>query len=128
MFINIGAKHSTILDSVVAENKLSAFTLNDEVLCHLKLVCLYDSNITLDHTFRDGKIKFTTPRTSLSSSLKDMYKNIGLADNDDCISMGIVLGTDIYHRLLLPETIIKTGQTDPTNATFGYVISGAFFN
>ena len=58
--LNTGDTLSTILDSVVTENKLSAFTLNEEELCHLKLVSLYDSNTALDHTFRVGTIDVTT--------------------------------------------------------------------
>ena len=82
----------------------------------------------LDHTFRVGKIEITTSRIPLSSSLNDMYKNIALAESDFYISEGIdcVLGIDVYHRLLLLGTIIKTGQLSATNTIFGYVISEAF--
>ena len=127
--LNTGVPHSTVSSTLVEENGIPTFKLNEEVMCHLKLASLYDSNTVVDHTFRVSQIDLVTPRSTLPSSVLALYKNIQLADTDFNVSDGIdcVLGMDTYHRLILPGTITKIGQPDATNTIFGYVVSGAFF-
>ena len=58
--LNTGATRRTVASALVEENPLHTFTLNDEVLCNLKLVSLYDSLTVLEHKFRVTKIDSKT--------------------------------------------------------------------
>ena len=60
-------------------------------------------------------------------SVVNLYQIISAEEFYQCASIDVILGMDIYNRLVLPGTMSKTGQPDATNTVFGYVVSGAFF-
>ena len=71
--LNTGVPRSTVSSTLVEENGIPTFTLNEEILCHLKLASLYDSNTVVDHTFRVSKVDLVTPRSTLPSSVLTLY-------------------------------------------------------
>ena len=127
--MNTGMMHSILQRAIVEENGYSTYTLNEVEWCPLRIVSAYDSSIECEHIFKIGFINKVTPAAPLPSSVVNLYQNISLADEEfyQCGSIDVILGMDIYNRLVLPGTISKTGQPDATNTIFGYVVSGAFF-
>lgn len=126
--LNTGIPHSKVHVTLVEKLDFMRYSLEDQTLCPLTLQSVYDEDSCLEHTFRVEAIAIRTPTESVPSSIKQHYRNIALADTKFYSSdnIDIVLGMDVYKKVVIPGDISKPGLPDATNTIFGYSISGSY--
>ena len=102
--------------------------MDESSSCWLSLESIYDDSVVVEHLFRVVDFDLVTPNISLPASSASLFRNIALADpkffKSDTID--IVIGMDLYNKIIIPGCIKKTGLPDAINSVFGYVITGTY--
>ena len=126
--LNTGSPHSYVNKSLVEKYGLEKHLLDETSSCWLSLESLHDESVIVEHLFRVKEIDLITPTVSLPPSCADLFRNIALADSRffRADSIEVVIGMDLYNKVLIPGHISKPGQPDAKNTIFGYVITGAY--
>lgn len=126
--INTGSPFSIVSAPLVQKTGLPQHTVDEVVLCRLILESLHDEKVKLDHLFRLEEFETITPTFSLPSDCAGLYRNITLGDPDFFKSddVDVIIGMDLYNKVVIPGRILKPGQPDAINTIFGYAVTGAY--
>ncbi|XP_075150644.1 uncharacterized protein LOC142224743 [Haematobia irritans] len=127
--LDSGSPVSRISKKFVDKFNLITLTLKDETICPLTLQSRFNANLTIEGTFRvDNRINTITPAESLQESFRSHYPHLFLADpsfsKSGCID--IVIGVDIYPRVMSEGTLMRHGLPTAQNTVFGWVVYGSF--
>lgn len=118
---------SRISKALVRKLDLTTLTLQGETICPLTLKSRFNSSSKIDGTFRvDNRLTIQTPTQSLPESFKGNFKDMFLADSKFYESAGIdvVIGVDLYPRVICEGVITKTGLPTAQSTIFGWTIYG----
>ena len=126
--LNTGCAYSIVHSPLVESAGFHTHSVDDETLCRLRLESIYDSKVVSEHLFRLENIDLVTPTYNISSACAEPYRNVALGDPSfyKSDSVDIIIGMDLYNRLLLTGNISHAGHPDAINTIFGYAISGTF--
>ncbi|XP_059219084.1 uncharacterized protein LOC131995115 isoform X2 [Stomoxys calcitrans] len=123
---------SKISRKFVKEVGLRTTTLGDESICAVSIASRQSPQTAFNTTMRvNNHISMDTPTRSLNASMATNFKNITLADPQFYKSgpFSIVLGADLYARLILPGLLPSDGNLPVAmNTVFGWVLSGSCNN
>ena len=125
--LSTGSPRSYVDELLVEKFGLEKHFLDDTTSCWLTLESLHDDCVVVEHLFRVKELDTRTPSVSLSASCGDFFRNMTLADprffKSDVID--VLIGMDLYTKLLIPGDISKPGQPYARNTIFGYTIEGS---
>lgn len=120
---------SKISKQFVEELRLNTTVLGSESICAVSIASRHSSHTVLDTTMRvNNHISMDTPNRSIDAAIAAKFANLTLADPKFYISgpFSIVLGSDIYGRIILPGLLASDGSLPvATNTIFGWVLSGS---
>ena len=126
--LNTGCPHSQVVTELVEEKGIEKHSMDDSSSCWLTLESVYDDSVVVEHLFRVADFDVVTPKISLPSSSASLFRNIALADakfyKSDTID--VIIGMDLYNKIIIPGCIKKPGLPDAINSVFGYVITGTY--
>lgn len=125
--LDSGSKLSFITSKIVDKLGLTTLALDDETICLLTLISIYDSNIRIQTTLKmNNRVAIHTPNKSLPDSYKKKFQNIMLADSEfyKSGSIDIILGVDIYSKIISEGILNRDGLPTAQNTIFGWVIYG----
>lgn len=128
--LDSASKISCISEKIVEKMHLTTLELEGEVICPIKLYSCVDSNIQIDAILRvNNRISTRTPSENLPESTKRHFQNMILADKyfDRTSSIDIILGIDVYSRIIRDGLFIRPGLPTGQNTVFGIVIYGTVF-
>lgn len=126
--LDSGSPVSRISKRLVERLDLTTLTLNDETICPIVLKSRFDSNAKIEGTFRvDNRISTKTPSQSLPESFKRNFKDMFLADSKfyESAPIDIVLGVDVYSKVICEGVFSKTGLPTAQSTIFGWTIYGS---
>lgn len=126
--LDSGSSISRISKKLVDKLGLTTLTLQDETICPLTLKSRFDSNSKIDGTFRvDNRLTLQTPAQSLPELFKKNFRDLFLADSKFYESAGIdiVIGVDLYPKVICEGVISKTGLPTAQSTIFGWTIYGS---
>lgn len=129
--LDSAAPMSCISKRFVDKLGLSTLELEDEVMCPVTLTSCVDSKTKIEAILRmRNRIGITTPKQSLPESSKLSFKNFVLADSKfyKAASVDIVIGVDIYSKIIVDGIFIRHGLPTAQNTLFGLVLYGTFSN
>lgn len=127
--LDSGCRMSSISSRIVKRQELTTLTLDDETICPLVLYSIFDSEIQIETTLRvNNRISIHTPTKSVGTSIKNHFQNLVLADKEffKSSSIDIILGVDIYSKLIREGVINKFGLPTAQNTIFGWVLYGTY--
>ena len=126
--LNTGSPHSQVCTPLVEEKGLERHSMDESSSCWMALESIYDNSVVVEHLFRVKDFDIITPNISLPASSASLYRNIALADPKFYLSdtIDIIIGMDLYNKIIIPGSIKKAGQPDAINSVFGYVITGTY--
>lgn len=125
--LDSGSKISCISKGLVDKYQLITLELDGEVICPLSLHSNIDSGYTLEVTLRvNSRICSTTPSETLPTSVRKHFENLVLADKSyyKSSSVDLILGVDIFSRIIKEGSFIRTGLPSALNTVFGVIIFG----
>lgn len=125
--LDSGSKISCISKGLVDKYQLITLELDGEVICPLSLHSNIDSGYTLEVTLRvNSRICSTTPSETLPTSVRKHFENLVLADKSyyKSSSVDLILGVDIFSRIIKDGSFIRTGLPSALNTVFGVIIFG----
>lgn len=125
--LDSGSKYSRISMKIVNQLRLNTYSLNEETACPITLTSVYDPDINFEVTLRvSSRISIHTPERSLPSSYKTNFNNVMLADAKFYRSspVDIILGVDIYSRVICEGILSRPGLPTAQNTIFGWAIYG----
>ncbi|XP_059216566.1 uncharacterized protein LOC131994164 [Stomoxys calcitrans] len=126
--LDTGSKFSYISKKIVDSLGLTTLTLEEEAICPLTLVSIYDSGVKIDTTLRmNNRINIHTPSKSLPRNFTQNFHNLLLSDEKFCESapIDVILGVDIYSRVITEGILIRTGLPTAQNTIFGWTLYGS---
>lgn len=127
--LDSGSRMSCISKKFVEELRLTTLELDDETICPVILWSCVDSHHKIEVTLRvNNRITTRTPKTSLPESIKLNFKNFVLADKNfyKSSSIDIVLGVDVYSKIMLDGIFVRAGLPTAQNTIFGIILYGTF--
>lgn len=127
--LDSGAKYSSISSTVVTKLRLTTLTLNDETICPTTLISTFDSTTKVDVILRvTNRISIHTPEKDLAKNMASKFHNIILADDlfHKSGPIDIILGVDIYSRVMNEGILSRSGLPTAQNTIFGWTIYGSF--
>lgn len=126
--LDSGSPVSRISKKLVEKLNLPTLTLKDETICPIILKSRFDSNSRIEGTFRvDNRISLQTPAQSLPESFKNNFRDMYLADSKfyESANIDIVLGVDVYPKVICEGVFSKTGLPTAQSTIFGWTIYGS---
>ena len=126
--LDTGSAYSVVYPEVVKQAGFETHTVDSISLCQLVLESIHDKDVKLQHFFRLKAFERITPAFSLPADCTGPYRNITLADADFFKSddVDVIIGMDIYSKVVIPGHIGKSGQLQAINTIFGYAVSGRY--
>lgn len=127
--LDTASRMSWISKKFADKLNLTTLELDNEIICPVTFWSCVDSNYKLKATLRvNNRISTTTPKKSLPESIKSNFQNLILADSNfyKSSAIDIVVGVDIYSRIVLDGIYIKTGLPTAQNTAFGMILYGTF--
>lgn len=125
--LDSGSKSSFITSKIVDKLGLTTLALDDETICPLTLISIYDSDIRIETTLKmNNRVAIHTPSKSLPDSFKKKFQNIMLADSGfyKSGSIDIILGVDVYSKVIREGILSRDGLPTAQNTIFGWIIYG----
>ncbi|XP_065357208.1 uncharacterized protein LOC135951477 [Calliphora vicina] len=125
--LDSGSTVSRVSKGFVEKLDLTTHTLHEETICPMVLKSRYDPSSKIEGTFRvDNRISLRTPSQSLPESYKKNFKDLFLADSKFYESgpIDIIIGVDIYPRVICQGVFSKTGFPTAQSTIFGWIIYG----
>lgn len=127
--LDSGSRMSCISKRFVEKIELTTLELDNEIICPVTLWSCVDSHRKIDVTLRvNNRITTRTPKESLPDSIKGHFTNVVLADKHfyKSSSVDIILGVDVYSKIISDGIFIRAGLPTAQNTIFGVVLFGAF--
>lgn len=127
--LDSGSRMSSISKRFVEKLGLTSLELDDETICPITLWSCVDAKLKIEATLRvNNRITTRTPKESLPESIKASFKNLVLADKTfyKSSSIDIILGVDIYSKIILDGLFVRAGLPTAQNTIFGIVLYGTF--
>ncbi|XP_075163060.1 uncharacterized protein LOC142238082 [Haematobia irritans] len=127
--LDSASKMSSISKQFIKQFDMTTLELDNETICPVTLWSCVDSGFKLDATLRvHSRINTTTPKESLPDNIKNHFDHLMLADPHfhKSSSVDIVIGVDIFSRIIREGIFIRTGLPTAQNTSFGIVIYGTF--
>lgn len=125
--LDSGSKFSCLSSKTVEKLDLTTLTLDEETICPITLCSVYDSEIKIEATLRmNNRISIHTPEKSIPKSLVKNFHNILLADAGfyKTAPVDIILGVDIYSRVISEGVLNRPGLPAAQNTLFGWTLYG----
>lgn len=120
---------SSISKKYVDKLGLTTLELDGETICPATLWSSVDSNYKIEATLRvNNRISTLTPKETLPDSIRTSFQNFLLADKYfyKSSSIDIILGVDVYSRIIQDGIFIRAGLPTAQNTIFGIIIYGTF--
>lgn len=127
--LDSAARNSCIAKRFVDKLGLTTLELDKETICPLTLWSSVDPSYKIDATLRvNNRITTITPKETLPSSIKSSFQNFVLADKNfyQANSIDMILGVDIYSRVITEGIFIRSGLPTAQNTSFGIILYGTF--
>lgn len=127
--LDSASRMSCISKRFVDDLGLTSLELDDETICPVILWSCVDANHKIEATLRvNNRITTQTPKRSLPDSIKGHFQNFVLADKEfhKASSIDIILGVDIYSKIILDGIFIRAGLPTAQNTIFGIVLYGNY--
>lgn len=118
---------SQICESLVQHLRWPVSTIGDSYYCDFWISSSFDESQRLCVTAKVAKLNCgVTPPVSVPSSIRDSFAGLELADPNfyRSAAVAIVLGPEIYSRVIAPRVISQPGLPMAQYTLFGWVISG----
>ncbi|XP_075149043.1 uncharacterized protein LOC142222757 [Haematobia irritans] len=118
---------SLICRSLAEELRLSPVAVGPEVFCQVSVASSHDPSQRLGVSARIVDLThITSPSESVNPALKDHFAGLQLADPHfyQASHVAIVLGPEVYHKIMRPQTYSSPGFPWAQLTMFGWVISG----
>lgn len=118
---------SCISKKIVDRLGLTTLELDAETICPITLWSRVDPHYKIETTLRvNNRISIRTPTENLPESIKHNFQNFVLADKhfNKSASVDIVLGVDMYCRVICDGIFIRAGLPTAQNTTLGIIIYG----
>lgn len=125
--LDSGSRMSCISKGFVDQLGLTSLELDGETICPVILWSCVDSKHKIEATLRvNNRITTKTPKESLPDSIKDNFKNFVLADKNfnKTSSIDIILGVDIYSKIIMDGIFVRAGLPTAQNTLFGIILYG----
>ena len=118
---------SRITWALVEQLQLPTVRIDGHSICSVKVRPMAGQEKAVELTLRvNDRIDIVTPTDMLDETVAARYSNMILADKDFYVSrpVSIILGANVYSRII-QECIIMAGRPVlPQNSIFGWLISG----
>ncbi|XP_058980527.1 uncharacterized protein LOC131804338 [Musca domestica] len=121
------AGHSLICRSLADCLGLCPVIVGPERFCQLSVASSYDGTQRISLSARVINLAhLISPSESVSEGLKDHYAGLQLADPRfyETAAVSLVLGPEVYHKVMKPQTYSSPGFPWAQLTIFGWVISG----
>lgn len=128
--IDSGAKVSSISKTFVDKMHLTTLQLRDEIVAPVTLWSCTDATFKLTTTLRvSNRISIRTPSENLPESIRTHFKNLVLADREfyKSSSIDLILGVDIYSRIITEGMFSRPGIPTAQNTYFGMIVYGTLY-
>ncbi|KAM7345985.1 uncharacterized protein ACRADG_012031 isoform 1-T2 [Cochliomyia hominivorax] len=128
--LDTGSPVSRVAKGLIDKLDLMSYTLNKETICPIVLKSRYDSSSKIEGTFRvDHRIALHTPTQSLPETFRKNFRDMFLADSKfyEASSIDIVIGVDLYSKVICQGIISRTGLPTAQSTVFGWTIYGQCF-
>lgn len=125
--LDSGSRTSCISSKTIEKMSMTTLALEDETICPLTLSSIHDSDIQIEVILKmNNRIAINTPNKSLPSSFKKKFHNIILADTKfyKTAPVDIILGVDIYSRVIREGVLNRDGLPTAQNTIFGWAFYG----
>ncbi|XP_075150111.1 uncharacterized protein LOC142224223 [Haematobia irritans] len=126
--IDTGSIISRIAKTMITKLGISTSHMENTTMCQLTIRAISDAKARVSATFRvDNRMTMKTPSHSLSSSFRERFLNLILADPtfNESAPISMVLGADIYPKIILGGVIPNhEGVPMAQNSIFGWLVSG----
>ncbi|XP_075167921.1 uncharacterized protein LOC142240089 [Haematobia irritans] len=125
--LDSGSNSSSISSKIVDKLDLTTLTLEEETICPLTLISTHNSDISIDTVLKvNNRISMHTPSKSIPQSYVQHFSNLVLADKDFYKSapISIILGVDVYSRIISEGFLNRSGLPTAQNTIFGWSIYG----
>lgn len=125
--LDSGSRSSCITSRIVEKLHLATLALEDETICPLTMISIHDHNVQLQTILKvKNRISMLTPSESIPASFRKNFRNILLADTEffKSRSVDIILGIDIYARVIREGILNKYGLPTAQNTIFGWSLYG----
>ncbi|XP_065370016.1 uncharacterized protein LOC135962172 [Calliphora vicina] len=125
--LDSGSTVSRVSKRFVDKLNLTAFSLREETFCPIVLKSRFDPSSKIEGTFRvDNRITLRTPSESLPEHYKTHFRDMFLADSKfyESSSIDIVIGADLYPKIILEGVFSKPGLPSAQSTIFGWTIYG----
>lgn len=125
--IDSASQMSWISEKYVDGLGLTTLELDNETICPITLWSCVDSSFKVESTLRvRNRISITTPNESFPQSIKKYFQNFILADKYfyKPSTVDIILGVDIYSRIIREGIFNRTGLPTAQNTEFGIILYG----
>ncbi|XP_058980091.1 uncharacterized protein LOC131803094 [Musca domestica] len=127
--LDSAARMSYVSQRLLDKLGVVCLELDKETICPLTLWATAELSRSIDVTLRvNHRIGTLTPKKSLPDSIKEHFANFILADKFFNVSapIDIVLGVDVYARIVLDGMYAKPGLPTAQSTLFGIVLYGTF--
>lgn len=127
--LDSASRMSIISKKIVDKLGLTTLELDDEIIAPVTLWSRADTTFKLEATLRvQNRISITTPSQSLPESGKKNFQNFVLADQHfyKASSVDIILGVDLYSRIITDGIFVRAGLPTAQNTKFGLILYGSF--
>lgn len=121
---------SQVCESLVRTLRLPTTQIGDDLYCDIVITSSYDSTRTYYLTARVAVLTCgVTPALSVSPAVGESFVGLQLADPTFYRSgaVAIILGPEIYYKILVPRIISQPGVPTAQYTSFGWVISGPVY-
>ncbi|XP_075150778.1 uncharacterized protein LOC142224886 [Haematobia irritans] len=127
--LDSGVRMSSIAKKYVDKLGLMTLELDNETICPVVLSSCVDPSFVIETTLKvNSRICTITPKRSLPETIANNFSNLVLADKKffRSSSIDIVLGADIFSRIIRDGVITRAGLPTAQNTSLGIIIYGTF--
>lgn len=118
---------SKVCESLVKRLRLQTLPVANLEMCELHVSSSNDARVRFAFPARViAEVGLKTPARHLNQTTRDKFINLTLADPNFHTSsaVALILGGDIYHKIIRGEIISFPGYPTAQNSIFGWVLSG----
>lgn len=127
--LDTASRMSWVSKKFVDKLNLTTLEMDGERICPVILWSCVDPNFKIQTTLKvNNRINTITPKKSLSESIQSHFQNLILADRKfyKSSSIDLIIGVDVYSRIILDGIFVKAGLPTAQNTSFGIILYGTF--